>query len=208
VTGKHAFISKLGPLRVGPRVVNAARTLPSQLAGFLNAQFASQHQRTDLQTILALGVLALLGGAPSGIDGSYLAHTMNGHVLPAELRVPVTAGNFRLFRLEQCVLRLSDDGQFTLHFRYYHQLVLRGGKPTSTPVKSESESGTFKARAGNIVFTPTRKGGRKAATSISATIVGDEIRASYVLQSGGSQQRVSLTLKRDASYWGPALMDE
>ena len=66
---------------------------------------------------------------------------------------------------------------------------------------SESESGTFKAQAGNIVFTPTKKGGRKSATSISATIVGDEIRASYVLQSGGSQQRVSLTLRRDASYW-------
>lgn len=180
---------------------NLPLTPPHHLAGFLKGPVVPRHRSTDLQTIIALGVLALLGGAPSGIDGSYLARTMNGHVLPAELRVPVTAGNFRLFRLEQCVLRLTDDGRFTLHFRYYHQLVLRGGKPTSTPVMSESESGTFKAQAGNLVFTPTKKGGRKSVTSISATIIGDEIRASYVLRSGGSEQRVSLTLKRDASYW-------
>ena len=141
----------------------------------------------DLKRIFAIGLLALHGGTSRGVEGSYLAQTMNGSPLPAELRVAATAGSFRLFRLEQGVLRLSDDGRFTLYFRYYHQLVLRGGKPTSTPVMSESETGTFTARDGNIGFTPAKKSGRKSRPSISATIAGDQIRAAYTLQSGGSQ---------------------
>jgi len=126
---------------------------------------------------------------------------MNGHALPAELHVPAMAGDFRLFRLEQGVLRLSDDGRFTLYFRYYHQLVRRGAKPISTPVLSESERGTYKVRTGAIVLTPAKKKGSKSPASITATIAGDEIKATYLLQSAGPAQRVTLTLRRDASYW-------
>jgi hypothetical protein len=126
---------------------------------------------------------------------------MNGHVLPAELRIPATAGDFRLFRLEQGVLRLSEDGRFTLYFRYYHQLVSRGARPTSTPVLSDSEAGTYKVQMGKMILTPSRKKDGRRRSSIAATIAGDEIRASYVLQNGSSEQRVTLTLRRDASYW-------
>jgi hypothetical protein len=165
------------------------------------ARRSGRQRGKELKRILALGLIALHGGATRGIEGSYVARTLDGHPLPAELQVPATAGNFRLFRLEQGVLRLSDDGRFTLYFRYYHQLVPRGGKPISTPVLSESESGRFTLRSGNIVLTPTKKSGRKSRPSITATIVGEEIRAAYVLQSGGSKQRVTLTLRRDASFW-------
>ena len=154
-----------------------------------------------MKRIFALGLLALHGGATHGIEGSYVARTLDGRPLPAELHVQATAGNFRLFRLEQGVLRLSDDGRFTLYFRYYHQLVPRGGKPTSTPVLSDSESGTFTIHSGNLTLVPARKSGHKSRPSITATLAGDEIRAAYVLQSGGSQQRVTLTLRRDASFW-------
>ena len=50
---------------------------------------------------------------PRPIEGSYVARTLNGRALPAELRIPATAGDFRLFRLEQGVLRLSAGGRFT-----------------------------------------------------------------------------------------------
>jgi len=126
---------------------------------------------------------------------------MNGHALPAELRLPATAGDFRLFRLEQGVLRLIGGGRFTLYFRYYHQLVSRGARPTSTPVLSDSETGTFKVQMGKMILTPAKKKDGKMRPPITATIAGDEIRASYVLQNGSSQQRITLTLLRDSSYW-------
>ena len=154
-----------------------------------------------MQQILALGMLVLFGGAGRTIEGSYLARSMNGQPIPAELHVAATAGDFRVFRLEQGLLRLSDDGRFTLYFRYYHQLVSRGGKPKVTPVMSDSETGTFELRAGRIVLTPAKKAGRKSRPSITATIAGDEIKASYLLQTGGTHQKVNLTLRRDASFW-------
>ena len=138
---------------------------------------------------------------PLGIDGSYVANRMNGRELPTDLRIAASEGDFRLFRLEQGVLRLTKDGRFTLYFRYYHQLVRRGAKPTSTPVMSDSESGTYTSQAGQLTLTPTKKKGKKARPTITATIVGGEIRASYLLDSGGTQQRVTLLMQRDASYW-------
>lgn len=126
---------------------------------------------------------------------------MNGHALPAELRLPATAGDFRLFRLEQGVLRLSGGGRFSLYFRYYHQLVPRGSRPTSTPVLSDSETGTFKVQTGRMTLTPAKKKGGESRAPITATIVGDEIKASYLLQNGTSQQRVTLILRRDPTYW-------
>ena len=138
---------------------------------------------------------------PLGIDGSYVAQRMNGHELPADLRIAATEGDFRLFRLEQGVLRLSRDGRFTLYFRYYHQLVRRGGRPTATPVMSDSETGTYISQSGQLTLTPTKRKGKKARPTITATIIGEEIRASYVLDSGGTQQRVTLVMQRDARYW-------
>ena len=153
-----------------------------------------------MQATLLLFHAAILT-LPPRIDGSYVAHRMNGHDLPADLRIAASEGDFRLFRLEQGVLRLRPDGQFTLYFRYYHQLVRRGAKPTVTPVMSDSESGTYTSQSGHLTLTPTKKKGKKARPTITATIVGGEIRASYVLDSGGTQQRVTLLMERDASYW-------
>jgi len=135
------------------------------------------------------------------VEGSYLARTMNGHPLPTELRVPVMAGDYRLFRLEQALLRLGHDGRFMLYFRYYHQLVRRGSKPTSTPVMSDSESGTYTVHAGSIILTPTRKRDGKTRPAITATVSGEDVKAGYLLESGGTTQRITLTLRRDASYW-------
>ena len=134
-------------------------------------------------------------------EGSYVARTMNGHALPAELRIPVDAGDIRLFRLEQGILRLSQGGRFTLYFRYYHQLVRRGTRPTSTPVLSDSETGTYVLNKGRLLLTPAKKKGSKPRPSIQATIAGEDITASYLLQSGGSQERITLAMRRDASYW-------
>jgi hypothetical protein len=66
---------------------------------------------------------------------------------------------------------------------------------------SESETGTFSLEAGSIVLTPSRKSGGARRPTIAATIVGDEIRAAYLLRSGGTEQRVTLVLRRDARYW-------
>lgn len=126
---------------------------------------------------------------------------MNGRSLPAELRIPVTDGDFRLFRLEQGVLTLSPQGRFTLYFRYYHQLVRRGARPTSTPVLSDSETGTYAFKMGKLLLTPSRKKGDEARRIIAATISGDEIRASYLLETAAANERVALVLRRDASYW-------
>ena len=159
---------------------------------------------THLRNIAVLGLLAYHGivlASPLLIEGSYVAKTLNGRPLPADLRLTAVGGDFRLFRLEQGVLRLSSGGRFTLYFRDYHQLVRRGSRPTSTPVLSDSESGTYKLEMGKLILTPMKKSGAKARPPIAATIAGKEIRASYLLQSGGTQQLVMLTLERDASFW-------
>jgi hypothetical protein len=138
---------------------------------------------------------------PHPIDGSYVASSLDGRPIPADIRLPAVDGDFRLFRLEQGVLRIDPDGRFTLHFRYYHQLVRRGGRPTRTPVLSDSESGSYKLDKSRMILTPDKKKGAKARPAIVATIAGQEITASYLLQSGGTQRRVTLTMKRDASFW-------
>ena len=157
-----------------------------------------------MRNIAVLGLLAYYGvivASPPPIEGSYVAKTLDGRPLPADLRLTAVGGDFRLFRLEQGVLRLSSGGRFTLYFRYYHQLVRRGARPTTTPVLSDSESGTYKLEMGKLILTPMKKSGAKARPAIAATIEGQEITASYVLQSGGTQQRVMLTLERDPSFW-------
>ena len=162
------------------------------------------HSEADLRKFAALGLVALSGVGFTHslpIEGSYVANSLDGHPLPADLRLPAVDGDFRLFRLEQGVLRLSSGGRFTLYFRYYHQLVRRGARPTTTPVLSDSESGTYKLESGKMILTPIKKKGEKTRPSIPATITGQEITASYVFQSGGTQRRVTLTLKRDASFW-------
>lgn len=135
------------------------------------------------------------------MEGSYVVRTMNEHTLPAEIRIPTTAGNFRLFRLEQGVLTLKPGGRFTLHFRYYHQLVQRGARPTVTPVLSESETGTYSFRRDSLVLSPARKGGARSRPSIAATLIGDEIKASYLLTDRTLHRRVTLVLRRDPSFW-------
>lgn len=130
-----------------------------------------------------------------------MAKTLNGRSLPADLRVPATEGDFRLFRLEQGVLTLRRNGRFTLHFRYYHQLVRRGARPAETPVMSDSETGTYSVRRDTIMLTPRKKSGSPSRAPFTASIVGEEIRANYLLEDAGSRQRVVLVLRRDASYW-------
>lgn len=139
--------------------------------------------------------------AASSVEGSYVAKTLNGKALPADLRIPAQQGDFRLFRLEQGVLRLSSGGRFTLYFRYYHQLVRRGTKPTATPVLSDSESGTYRIENGNMVLTPTKKKGTKSRPEIGATITGQSINASYILETGTTREHVTLALQRDPHFW-------
>jgi hypothetical protein len=154
-----------------------------------------------LTTLLLVLLAVTRGGIPSPIEGSYVARTLNGRVVPTDLRIPVAEGDVRLFRLEQGVLRLSRGGRFTLYFRYYHQLVRRGTRPTSTPVMSDSESGTYSVRSAQIVLTPLKKGGSRARPPFTATIDGDEIRATYLLQDPTMRQPITLELRRDASFW-------
>lgn len=153
--------------------------------------------------IAAFWLIALhaVAGSTSPVEGSYVAKTLNGRPLPADLRLPAQGGDFRLFRLEQGVLRLASGGRFTLYFRYYHQLVRRGKKPTSTPVMSDSESGTYKLQDGKMILTPAKKKGDRSRPAIAATIAGQAINASYVLETGTSHERVTLTLQRDSSFW-------
>jgi hypothetical protein len=161
-------------------------------------------EETHLKYLIAISLLFLRHNYPdfdARLDGSYVAKTLNGRSLPADLRVPVESGDFRLFRLEQGVLRLQSGGRFTLYFRYYHQLVRRGDRPVSTPVMSDSETGSYTIRLNKIVLTPQKKSGAKSRHPISATIAGDEIDATYMLQNGGLSQRVNLVLRRDSSYW-------
>jgi len=161
-------------------------------------------RENQLRKIVALGLVVFHGGVaatPVSIEGSYVATTLNGRALPADLRLPATAGDFRLFRLEQGVLRLSRGGRFTLYFRYYHQLVRLGARPIATPVLSESEAGTYTLKDHQLILVPSRKKNARSRPTIVATISGEEIRASYVLESGSARERVALVLRRDESYW-------
>ena len=161
-------------------------------------------RETQLQKIVALGLVALHGGVaslPLPIEGSYVATTLNGRVLPADLRIPAQAGDYRLFRLEQGVLRLSRGRRFTLYFRYYHQLVRRGDRPIVTPVLSESEAGTYTLKDKQLSLVPERKERARSRPTIAAIISGEEIRASYLLNNGIVRERVALVLRRDDHYW-------
>jgi hypothetical protein len=161
-------------------------------------------EEASLQFLIAIAVFVLYGSHTAfegNPEGSYVVRTLNGRSLPADLRVPATGGDFRLFRLEQGVLTLAPRGRFTLHFRYYHQLVRRGERPTATPVMSASEGGTYTVRRDTILLTPRKKSGARSHAPVSATIGGEVIRANYSLPDAGSGQRVVLVLRRDASYW-------
>jgi hypothetical protein len=161
-------------------------------------------EETRLPLLIAIAITLLYGiHAPSAgsLEGSYVVRTLNGRSLPADLRVPVTMGDFRLYRLEQGVLTIAPGGRFTLHFRYYHQLVRRGQRPTATPVMSDSEVGTYRITRDTILFTSRRKKGSRSRAPISATVTGEVIKTNYLIKDGGSGQRVMLVLRRDASYW-------
>ena len=149
---------------------------------------------------LVLLYVGAFRAAPS-VEGSYVVRTMNGNALPAELRIPTTAGAIRLFQLEQGVLTLKPGGSFTLYFRYYHQLVQRGAHPTATPVLSDSEKGTYTIDRKGLLLTPAKKAGAHSRPNIAATLKGDEISASYVLMDRTLRHRVSLVLRRDPSFW-------
>jgi hypothetical protein len=151
-----------------------------------------------LLVVLTRGPIAPAGSVTS-IEGSYVAQTMNGRALPSDLRIPVTDGNVRLFRLEQGVLRLSEGGRFTLYFRYYHQLVRRGTRPVRTPVMADSESGAYSRSGQQLILVPTKKKGESKRPTVTAQISGDQIRASYVVPD--TNERVTLLLQRDARYW-------
>ena len=151
---------------------------------------------------LALFLVRGAGGPlPLSPSGSYVAKMLNGRTLPADLRLPATGGDFRLFRLEQAVLRLDGTGRFTLYFRYYHQLVRKGARAVATPVLSEAETGSYSLRAKQLTLVPAKKEGARSRPTIAATISGDEIKAFYVLQNGSTREPVTLVLARDASYW-------
>jgi hypothetical protein len=162
-------------------------------------------KETRLQFLIAIVGLVLFGNHAAVesnlLDGSYVVRTLNGRLLPAEVRVPAQTGDFRLFRLEQGVLTLRANGRFTLYFRYYHQLVRRGERPVTTPVLSHSETGTYRIKGDTILFTARKKGGAPSHAPIPASILGEEIKASYTLSDAGLNQRVFLVLRRDASYW-------
>jgi hypothetical protein len=66
---------------------------------------------------------------------------------------------------------------------------------------SDSETGTYTVRRDTIMLTPRKKGGTRSRAPFTASIVGEEIRANYLLEDAGSRQRVILVLRRDASYW-------
>lgn len=151
--------------------------------------------------IFLVALWATAFGSSTPLEGSYVATSLNGQKVPAMLRLPAQGGDFRLFQLEQGVLRLSSGGRFTLSFRYYHQLVHRGQRPIKTPVLSDSESGTYRFEAGKLILTPAKKPGEKARPTIPATLAGQQISAAYLLQSGGSRERITLTLQRDSTFW-------
>lgn len=135
------------------------------------------------------------------VEGSYVVRTMNGNALPAGVRLPTTEGDFRLFRLEQGVLTLKPSGRFSLHFRYYHQLVRRGARPTSTPVLSDSETGTYRVDNEKLLLSPTKKGRTHSRPNIAATLVGERLTASYLLTNGTLRHRITLVFRRDPSFW-------
>jgi hypothetical protein len=150
---------------------------------------------------LALALYAGIVSLVPPVQGSYVVRTMNGKGLPTDIRMPTPAGAFRLFRLEQGVLTLKPGGRFTLYFRYYHQLVQRGARPTSTPVLSDSETGTYRVDGGKLLLSPAKKAKERSRPNIAATLVGEELRASYVLMNGTLPYRVTLVFRRDASFW-------
>ena len=147
-------------------------------------------------------LLPLLTAAHSpAVEGTYVATTLNGRAVPTDLRIPAQQGDVRLFRLEQGILRLDGHGNFLLYFRYYHQLVRRGARAVPTPVMAESEKGTYRKDANKLTLVPQRKKNEKTRPTITASLSGEEISASYVVDDGMTRQPVTLVLRRNPAYW-------
>jgi hypothetical protein len=95
---------------------------------------------------------------------------------------------------------LKPSGRFTLYFRYYHQLIQRGGHQTVTPVLSDSEKGTYTINGSTLILTGAEKNGARSRP-IAATLAGEEISAGYVLTDRTLRHRVALVLRRDPRFW-------
>jgi hypothetical protein len=117
-------------------------------------------------------------------EGSYLAQTVNNHPLPAEVRLAVGDGDYRLLTLDQGVLTLKPKGRFTLYFRYHHQLVRRGQRSIVTPVLSEAATGDYTVYGRALTLVNDTKRGVKQPPSIRGTLVNDQIRFTYSIQNG------------------------
>jgi len=66
---------------------------------------------------------------------------------------------------------------------------------------SDAENGTYTIDGSRITLVPQKRSKAKARPDIVATLLGNELRASYVLRMSSSSQRIALVLRRDPRYW-------
>ena len=163
--------------------------------------------------ILALGVLPV---APRALDrraietsahatpgiaaGSYVAVLANGEKLPWTTQVPAVKGLAHWARLDLAVLRLSADGRYTLSYRYAQEVVDTRAPLRMPPARDELSVGRYSGKGKKLTFVPKPADGR-AARTVTAEVIGDDISLDKTVFVGERPFRVRLLFRRDPSLW-------
>ena len=163
-----------------------------------------------LAAVIALGALPALVGArrpPEPVAprralpaGSYVAVLANGQKLPWTTQVPAVQGLVHWARLDLAVLRLNPNGRYTLSYRYAQEVVDTKAPLQMPPARDELSVGRYADRGKTLTFVPTRVEGR-AARTVTAQVVGEDIFLDKTVFVGERPFRVRLLFRRDPSLW-------
>lgn len=160
--------------------------------------------KVSLQLLITL-IFALSASPQSvrtgSIAGSYVAERMDGRPLPAELRVSSTRGYSRWLKLDQAVLRLQNNGRFTISARYDEQLVRLGRNPNGGQVKSETRQGRYTVVGDRITLTPFATASEKFPRPYSGKLQGAQMTVAIEIKEYSGPRSIVVLFRRDAAFW-------
>ena len=159
--------------------------------------------------ILGLGLLPIHRPTPmpapapvvAGVPvGSYVAVLANGEKLPWTTKVPAVHGLSHWARLDLAVLRLTQDGRYTLSYRYAQDVIDSKLPVALPPARDELSVGRYADKGKTLTFVPTTRKDR-AERTVTAQVIGSDIFLDKTVFVGERPFRVRLLFRRDPSLW-------
>ena len=155
--------------------------------------------------VLGLGFLPIHRPSPApartGVPvGSYVAVLANGEKLPWTTKVPAVHGLSHWARLDLAVLRLTQDGRYTLSYRYAQDVIDSKLPMSLPPARDELSVGRYADKGKTLTFVPTASKDR-ADRTVTAQVIGGDIFLDKTVFVGEQPFRVRLLFRRDPSLW-------